>query len=129
MYVGQCYLELKNATNARMAFQAASLMNYNKQLQEEALYNYALATYESAAPFGEMVGAFDRFIQDYPNSKHLDEIYSCLASVYMNEKNYSAAIESIDKMKTSNPKMLQAKENALFQLGVSCFLKKDYKKY
>ena len=73
-----------------------------------------------------MVGAFDRFIQDYPNSKHLDEIYSCLASVYMNEKNYSAAIESIDKMKTSNPKMLQAKENALFQLGVSCFLKKDY---
>ena len=126
MFVGNSYLKQDNPTNARMSFQAASLMNFDPKLKEEALYNYALATYESDAPFGEMVGAFDRFIKEYPNSNHLDEIYGYLASVYMNEKNYAAAVESIDKMRTKNPKMLQAKEHALFQLGVSDFLKRNY---
>ena len=44
----------------------------------------------------------------------------------MNEKDYASALRSIEKIETPNAQIRQAKENALFQLGVSAFLNNDY---
>ncbi len=126
LYIAYSNLEIKDIKKAQMAFQAASLMNFDKDLKEEAAYNYALAAYQGNSPFGETLAAFERFINEYPNSDHHDEIYNYLASVYMNEKDYISALNSINKINTKNAKIRQAKENALFQIGANFFINENY---
>ncbi len=127
LYIGLSYAQFGDKAKARMAFQTAAKENFDKAITEEADYNYVLALYEDAAPFGESITAFENFLKNYPNTKHLDDIYSHLADIYINEKDYKTAYESLQKVKINNPKIQAAKENALFQLGVTDFLAKNYK--
>ena len=128
LFIGHANLQLHQADKARMAFQNASLIEADPRLKEESLYNYALATYESKAPFGETIKAFDRFINEYPNSTHLNSIYELMVNVFLTDKNYLGAVEAIDKIKKPTQKILQAKEQALFNLGVENMKKRRYDK-
>lgn len=128
IFIGHAYLNTDQPDKARMAFQSASLMSTDQKLKEEAMYNYALATYQSQAPFGEMIKAFEKFIADYPKSAHINSIYEHLADVYLSDKNYEGAIRSIEKLPKLSTKLEQAKEQALFQLGVEAFNNRDYVK-
>ncbi len=128
MFMGYSYLQLNQPQNARVAFQRAALMEGDAKAQEEAAYNYALATYESHAPFGETVKSFENFVEKYPNSKYKMPILELTAEAYMNEPNYQAAIEAIDKMDVKNDKLKQVKETALFKLGVGEMENKNYAK-
>ena len=60
LYIGLSYVKLNDKTNAKMAFQTASKDNFDQATKEEASYNYVLAVYEEAAPFGESITAFER---------------------------------------------------------------------
>ena len=126
IFIGHANLQQHQADKARMAFQNASLIDADNRLKEESLYNYALATYESKAPFGETIKAFDRFINEYPNSIHLNSIYELMANVFLTDKNYLGAIQAIDNIKKPTQKLLQAKEQALFNLGIEAFKKRRY---
>ena len=128
IFIGHANLQQHQADKARMAFQNASLINADSRLKEESLYNYALATYESKAPFGETIKAFDRFINEYPNSTHLNSIYELMVNVFLTDKNYLGAVEAIDNIKNPTKKMIQAKEQALFNLGIESFKKRRYDK-
>ena len=128
IFIGHANLQQHQADKARMAFQNASLINADSRLKEESLYNYALATYESKAPFGETIKAFDRFINEYPNSIHLNSIYELMVNVFLTDKNYLGAVEAIDNIKNPTKKMIQAKEQALFNLGIESFKKRRYDK-
>ena len=126
IFIGHANLQQHQADKARMAFQNASLIDADNRLKEESLYNYALATYESKAPFGETIKAFDRFINEYPNSNHLNSIYELMANVFLTDKNYLGAVQAIDNIKKPTRKLLQAKEQALFNLGLEAFKKRRY---
>lgn len=126
IFIGHANLQQHQADKARMAFQNASLINADARVKEESLYNYALATYESKAPFGETIKAFDRFINEYPNSTHLNSIYELMVNVFLTDKNYLGAVEAIDNIKNPTTKMIQAKEQALFNLGIESFKKRRY---
>ena len=126
IFIGHANLQQHQADKARMAFQNASLIEADARLKEESLYNYALATYESKAPFGETIKAFDRFINEYPNSTHLNSIYELMVNVFLTDKNYLGAVEAINNIKNPNSKMLHAKEQALFNLGIEAFKKHRY---
>ena len=126
IFIGHANLQQHQADKARMAFQNASLIDADSRLKEESLYNYALATYESKAPFGETIKAFDRFINEYPNSTHLNSIYELMVNAFLTDKNYLGAVEAIDNIKNPTSKMIQAKEQALFNLGVESFKKRRY---
>lgn len=128
IYIGHSYLKLNQPSNARMAFQNCSQQNFDSKLQEEALYNYALATYESKAPFGETIKAFEKFINKYPESAHADDILERMADAFISDKNYEEALTSISKINKLTPKLLQAKEQALFQMGVSEFQRNNFAK-
>jgi TolA-binding protein len=126
LYLGQSYLELKDPNNARMAFEHAANMTLDKKIQETALYNYALLIHgTSFTGFGESVKAFEKFLNDFPNSEYSDQVNDYLVEVYLTSKNYEAALESIDKIRKPNTKILEAKQNVLFQLGNQAFMNTD----
>ncbi|MDR1524487.1 MAG: tetratricopeptide repeat protein [Tannerella sp.] len=129
LYLGHSYLQLNDKNNARMAFDQAGAMTFNRKTQETALYNYALLIHETSfAGFGESVKAFEKFLNDFPESQYSDKVNDYLVEVYLTSNNYDAALESINKIRRPSTKILEAKQNILFQLGNQAFMDVDMEK-
>ncbi len=127
LHLGLSYLNLSDRTNARMAFQQAASMNGNDKVREKALYNYALNVHETSfSAFGESVNAFERFIEEYPNSVYIDKVSDYLAELYMSTRSYDAALKSINRISNPSRRILEAKQKILFQLGTESFANQDY---
>lgn len=125
--LGLTYLNLSDRTNARMAFQQASAMNYDGRVREKAMYNYALNIHETSfSAFGESVNVFETFLQEYPNSIYADKVSDYLAELYMNTRSYESALSSINRIVNPSTRILEAKQKILFQLGIEAFTNQNY---
>jgi len=121
LHLGNSYIKLNDINNARLAYEASLRTNFNKTVREEALYNYALTTYQTTSAFGESISAFEQLLAEFPNTKYSNKAYDYLASVYMTTKNYEAAYNSIQKIKDPSTKMLETKQYLLYQIGTEAF--------
>lgn len=125
---GICYVYAQNSKQAQIAFQQASEMNANKEMQEEALFNYALSLHEgNTMGFGESVDVFERFLNQFPNSQYAPSVAKHLSEVYFTTKNYPAALASINKIKNPSKEILNAKQKVLYNLGIQEFIGGNYK--
>ena len=127
LLLGQSYLKTGEKNRARMAFESAAEMSFDKQIQEIAMYNCGLLVHETSySAFGESVLIFERFLNLFPNSVYTDNVNNCLVEMYFTTKNYQAALKSIEQIKKPTPKILEAKQNILFQLGAQSFANNDF---
>jgi tetratricopeptide (TPR) repeat protein len=121
-HLADCYIKTNEKEKAKMAYDAASKLDFNAKIKEDALFNYAKLTYElSFSPFNETIKAFDKYIELYPNSEHNAEAYRILSEVYMATKNYKDAITSIEKIKTKTPTILKAYQRVTYYRGLELF--------
>ncbi len=121
-HLADCYVKTNEKEKAKLAFDAASKMDFNERIKEDALFSYAKLTYElSYSPFNETIKAFDNYISLYPNSERNAEAYRILTEVYMVTKNYKDAIASIEKIKTKTPTILRAYQRVTFFRGLELF--------
>lgn len=123
MLLGQCYLKTGSDANALMAFDAASRATFSSTISEDALYNYVLLISKgSVSAFNQSIEAFQRFLIEYPDSKHTDEINSLLANTLISTKNYPAALNAISKIKSPSPQILESKQIILTQVGIQNYI-------
>ena len=121
-HLADCFIKLDEKEKAKTAYNAASELNFNPNIREDALFSYAKLTYElSYSPFNETIKAFDRYIAEYPNSPKNTEAYKILGEVYMVTKNYKDAIESINKIQNKTADILKAYQRVTFFRGLELF--------
>ena len=128
LHLGNAFIRINDKVNARLAFEAALRTNFNNKVREEALLNYALTTYETNSAFGESIGAFEQFLNEFPNSREANKVKSYLALEYMSTKNYEVAYQSIQRIAQPNDKILEAKQYILYQLGTEAFAQQNFSK-
>jgi TolA-binding protein len=121
-HLADCYLRTDNKQKARLAFSSAANMDFNADIKENSLFNYAVATYElSLSPFNEAVNAFNEYIKLYPYSNRSDQAYNYLVLAYMSTRNYQAALESIDKIKQKDNTIKRAYQRIAFFRGLELY--------
>ncbi len=121
-HLADCYLHLGDKNKARIAFSQASKMDYDQKIQEDALFNYAKVTYElSYNPFNEAVIAFNQYLKLYPASDRADEVYNYLVMAYLSTRNYSMAVESLEKIKVKDARIEAAYQKVAFFRGLELY--------
>lgn len=126
-HTAMSYLKLSDKKNARMSFDKASRLDFDKQIQEDALYNYALLTYElSYSAFNESVEAFERFLKEFPNSKHKEKVHEYLISSYLTTTNYSQAYASIKNLNSTDRVVKEAEQRVLFGMATDAIANRKY---
>jgi TolA-binding protein len=126
-YLADSYLRLGDKQNARLAFQSASRVDYDQTIRQNALFNYALISYELGKdPFNEAIRAFEEYIRLYPDSKRIDEAYRFLIQAYLNARNYKLALESIEKSNLQSEELKRAHQKIAFYRGIELFNNLQY---
>jgi len=121
-HLADCYMELGEKNKAQKAFEFASKLDFDPQIKEEALFNYALLTYELFhSPFNEAIDAFQQFIQSYPNSYRIDDAYNFLVMAYLYTGNYKEALSSLDKIKDKDHAMKEAYQKVAYYRGLELY--------
>ncbi len=121
-HLADCYIELDEKNKARLAFEFASKLDFDPEIKEEALFNYALLTYELYhSPFNEAIGAFHEFIKLYPNSIRIDEAYNFLVMAYLYTSNYKEALNSLEMISDKDHGMKEAYQKVAYYRGLELF--------
>ena len=127
LYLGSCYVKDENFNNARLCFESASRMDYDKNVKEEAKYNYALIVYEqSYSPFNESINAFESFLDEFKTSRYRDKVHGYMVNLYMTTKNYSEALKSIEKIENRSLQIYEARQRINYNLGIQSINNADY---
>ena len=121
LHLGHAYTRTGNIEQGKLNYASAVRYGFTPKLTEEAMYNYALCTYQSSTALGESVTAFTDFLRTYPKSKHTTTIRSLLSDAFLRSKNYQAAYEALQLIDVTDAKMEQTKQYLRYQLGADAF--------
>jgi tetratricopeptide (TPR) repeat protein len=127
-HIGEAYLNEKKLSPARAAFEAASKIQADAAIQEDALFNYAVLSYKlDINPYDEAVEALQHYLKHYPNSKRKEDVYQYLVNVYTSTNNYEKALISLDKLTNKDIRLKSAYQLVAFNRGVELYQKAAYK--
>ena len=125
LHLGHSYLRANDLEKAKLSYAAAIEFKINNQLREEAMYNYVQVTYLQNLALGENITAFKNFINQYPKSRYIDKVYSLMADMYLNNKNYIAAVDALMEIQQPNDKIRQTLQYLRYQIAADAFLQDD----
>ena len=113
--LADCYIKTNQPTMASQTFKSAAKYDFDPEVKEDALYNYAKLQYEtSKSPFNNAIQALEDYINTYPHSSRSEEASSFLSKIYMSTQNYQAAINSIEQLSTKNHDILKAYQRCTY---------------
>ncbi|MFA8433158.1 MAG: tetratricopeptide repeat protein [Marinifilaceae bacterium] len=125
--LADCYLKMGDKQRAKAAFATTARMEFDANMQQDALFNFAKIAYElSYSPFNETIKAFDKYLQKYPDSDRNDEAYDYLVKVYMTTRNYKEALLSMDKIRRKTPAIEEAYQRVAYLRALELFKQLQY---
>ena len=120
--LGDIYVRQNRKDDARSMFLQASKMNYDKKIQEDALFNYAKLSCElNKNPYNESIRSFQDYLKKYPNTSHRAEIQEILASLYLTTRNYKDALTLIEKIPDRSVALNKAYQRIVMNRGIEIF--------
>lgn len=126
-HIAECYQNLDKLLPARSAFERASEMTKIPEIQEDALYNFAVISFKvDINPYDESVRAFENYLSKYPNSKRKEDVFQYLVNVYTSTSNFAKALESLDKLPNKDARLKRVYQTVAFNYGVELFQKNNY---
>ena len=118
--LGDVFLKLQNKQSARSAYFAASKLDFDKQLQEDALYEYAKLSYE--LDFNtQALAATRQYLQNYPQSRRGDEMKTLLGEELLNSHNYKEAVEILEPIPNKSASALAAYQKVTYYRGLEFY--------
>ncbi len=88
LHLGQTYLKLNRKQEAQMAFEAAARDNFDPQVRETAMFNYALLAHETNfSVFSESITLFENFLREFPQSPYTGQVNDILAETFLTTKD------------------------------------------
>ncbi|HEY8782478.1 MAG TPA: tetratricopeptide repeat protein [Mucilaginibacter sp.] len=118
--LGDVFLKLNNKQSARSAYFAASKLDFDKQLQEDALYEYAKLSYE--LDFNtQALGATRLYLKNYPNSRRNDEVKTLLGEELLNSHNYAEAVEILEPITHKTASAQAAYQKVTYYRGLEFY--------
>lgn len=120
-YLADCRLKTGDKQAARSAFQAASRMSFDPEIQKEALFNYGKLSQE----LGFDKEALDALQSIPPSSKNYTEAQELMSDIFLNTKNYAQAISVLEAMPNRTPKLQEAYQKVLYLRGVQLLRAND----
>ena len=120
-YLGDSYLKTENRIEAMNAFRSASLINMDSLIQHDAFYQFAILCYEQKSPLYSPIHYLSKFIEKYPNSEYVNEIFSCLANIHLNNNNYDEAIKILEKSRFLDLDVKHQYQKICFHRGVQLY--------
>lgn len=121
-YLADCYLKTGKKQSARTAFGKASRMNFNKTLQEEALFNYAKISYE----VNNQKEALNAIQKIKPESKYYNEAQVILSNLLLNTRDYASALRTIENMPNKTSKIRKTYQKVAYLRGLQLYLDGDF---
>lgn len=120
-------LKLDRKKEAKLAFETASRYDFNPFIREDALFNFAILSFElDINPFNEAIKALTKYIEEYPNSIRIDQAYNYLIDAFWSTKNYKDAIATIEEMDNRTPILDEAYQRLTFYRGLEVFTNLDF---
>ena len=85
-----CYNETQQKKYAGNAFLAAYKNGIDKDLAEEALFDYIKISLESPGnPYNEAISLLEGYLKENPGSPRENEAFGYLSSLYLSSRNIS----------------------------------------
>lgn len=128
-YLASCYAKTDEPKYARSAFHTAYSAGFDKELSEEALFDYArLSLIPGADPFNEAVGLLDNFIAEHPNSERKAEVEEMAIYLLLNAKENEEALSRLEAMKKKSAELQTVYNDLLYATGIDNYQKGYYDK-
>lgn len=125
--LAQAYAENGLKVFARNAFLAAHRKNGYSATGVDALLNYARLSLETEAdPFNEAASLLEKFLNENPRSPYAAQANELLVQQYLQGRNYDAALASLDRNKSGNPKLHEAYAQLAFNIGAEFYRQNNF---
>jgi TolA-binding protein len=115
--LGDVFLKLNNKQSARNAYFVASKLDFDRQLQEDALFQYAKLSYELDFN-NDALTATRLYLKNYPRSRRTEEVKTLLGEELLNSHNYREAVDILEPLVETNPGAQQAYQKVTYYRGL-----------
>ncbi|MCF0190153.1 MAG: tetratricopeptide repeat protein [Marinilabiliaceae bacterium] len=126
-HLADCYLKTGDKAKARMAFESASNLKFDRAIQEDSHFNKIKLAYElNFLPFNDIISQFVEFTELYPNSDKKDECYDIMSKAFVTNKNYDKALKTLSKIQHKNLAVYTLMQRLAFYRGLELYTDARY---
>lgn len=123
----ECQLKLGAKPSAISSFRNAARTNFNPEIQEDALFSFALLSYETDYdPYNNAINAFIEYLEKFESGYRKDQVFEYLVDIYINTRNYGSALASLETSMQLDSRLKKVYQQLLFNQATEKFLNADY---
>ncbi len=126
-YLGKTYYETGQTNFSRNAFLSAHKSKFDAAISEDALFNYARLSIEAGAdPYNQAVQALESYLAGNPSAERRNEASSYIVQLYLNSRNYQAALESLEKVRPRSRELQTIYQQLTYSRGIELFNRAEF---